>query len=140
MIDIAIAAALIQFGSIPTAPGITIDVNGSPTRLQPRIVRTGKDRIEVAYEEPVDTIPMTVHDGTNGILETTIPTISFEQPLALRNARTGLVTVYPTVIMRRAPTVVVKGSDSARAAYEIDTPAEAAPIDGGQCSPKAGVK
>lgn len=134
---IALAAALLQVGTALSVPGVSVDIDGRRTQLEPKVVTDDGKGILVAYGEPHDTVPMTVHDGTDGLLETTVPTISFDQPMAMRDSRTGLVTVYPDVLMHRTPTVIVKGSDTARSAYEIvkpTTPAEAAV---GVCTPKA---
>jgi len=134
---IAIAAAMLQVATAQTVPSVSMDVQGRRTTLDSRVLSDEDNRIVVAYSEPKDTIQMTVHDGTDGVLQTTIPTISFDQPLAIRNDRTGLVTVYPTVVMHRTPTVVVKGQDSARSQFEIGRPRSAAEAAVGVCTPKA---
>lgn len=133
----AIAAMLMQAVPALSVPGVSVDIEGRQTQLDPSIVSHDDKGIVVAYGEPKDTIPMTVHDGTNGVLDTSVPTISFDQPMALRDSRTGLVTVYPDVIMHRTPTVVVKGSDTARSAYEIGKPKTPAEAAVGVCTPKA---
>lgn len=115
----ALLTALLQVATVQSVPSISMDVDGRSTTLDSRVVSDSKSSILVVYSKPLNTIPMTVVDGTDGVLDTTIPTISFDQPLAVRNERTGLITVYPTVVMHRTPTVVVKGADSAGSAYRI---------------------
>lgn len=134
----AILTALLQAATVQSIPSISIDVDGRSTPLDSRVLLDAKDSVLVVYSKPLDIIPMTVVDGTGGMLETSVPTISFDQPLAMRNDRTGLITVYPTVVMHRTPTVVVKGADSARAAYEVAEPENAPEADLRVCKPRTG--
>lgn len=91
---------------------------------------------ERAAKRSRDVVRLKVDDGTDGAIPTTIPSITFDQPLALRDEDTGIVTIDRGTVIHRAPTVVVGGTDSARGAYAVGvarTPAEA---QAGVCRPR----
>jgi hypothetical protein len=138
----ALLAALVQAAtavaspvlSPPTVPTVAITIDGRTSTLPSRVLSRDADSVTVGYGRPVAAIPMIAADGTGGVLPMTVPTIAYDQPFALRNARTGEITTYPGIVERRTPTVVVVKSASAVDAYQVDEAPE--PAVGGSCSPR----
>lgn len=117
-----------------TVPVVTMEVGGRPVVMDSH-ARTDGHGMHVEYSLPSVTVPVELKDGTGGVIPMSIPDVSYDQPLVLRNARTGETHTVEGVVQHREPVMVVHGaSASARDAYRIGVPKDAAEAGAGVCA------
>lgn len=121
-----IALALLQAASVPakaelppmTVPKVSVRIDGEQKTLDSKVRSAGKDILLVDYSKSRTVVPAVLHDGTDGVVPMTVPGISYDQPLAYRDHRTGEIHVVPGVTEHREPVVVAKEA-SARDSYVV---------------------
>jgi hypothetical protein len=124
MINILSAALAIATASMQTYPPVntvdaeTVDANkamsipvisinqGAGPVVQPTTSRIQKDGSLLVKTVPTLKVPVYITDATKGVAPPTVPTLAFDQPLAIQNARTGQVTTFPGHVERKQPVVV----------------------------------
>ena len=99
------AAAAVQ---VPlSVPVITVDRCGEQINLEGEVTTLGPDGLIAKYNRPAPDVLVVIDDRTTSALAVSVPTIAYDQPLALLNARTGLVTEYPEIVQHHRPDSVV---------------------------------
>lgn len=88
-------------------PAITVDKCGAPVRLEAEVSEISPDTVVAQYKRPADTLPVIVDDRTASAMAVSVPTVAYDQPLVVRNIRTGQIVEYPEVVERRQPASVV---------------------------------
>lgn len=111
-----------------TIPRVTVEEHGQNKPMDSQIRTIAPDKIEIEYRKSRGEVPITMIDGTNGVIPMTMPKVSYDQPLVLKDVITGQITKIPGVVEHREP-VVVRSKDTAHHAYivfaEPQTEAEA---------------
>lgn len=127
---LAVAAAVQAPLSVPA---ITVDKCGAPVRLEAEVTELGSETVVAQYEHPAASVPVIVDDRTASAMAVSVPTVAYDQPLVLRNVRTGAIIEYPEVVQHRRPESVVTEIrtdqsfiSTATDAYIIDAPEPAA--------------
>jgi hypothetical protein len=103
-----------------TVPAMTAEVDGRVMKFDSTARVLGDELMHVEYHAPITTVPVVLEDGTNGAIPMTVPSVTYDQALVVRNVRTGEVHTVPGVIQHRAPVMVVR-SASARDSYVVGT-------------------
>ena len=83
----------------PTIPTMSMQVDGAQTRMDTIAIMRSDGRIEVRTIGPSATIPVQVVEVPG--VETTTPSISYEHPYAMKNARTGEIVAFDQIVVRR---------------------------------------
>lgn len=134
LIALALQAALPAM----TIPQVSVDQCGRKTHLAPDVTGIAPGEIRVDYKRPAQVVVATLDDGTDGVVPMTVPGLSYDQTLALRNERTGEIIEFKDVVERKTPVVVVDsprdGTASARAQYGVGVAGTAAETRAGVCS------
>lgn len=134
LIALALQAALPAM----TVPQVSVDLCGRATHLEAEVTGVSSDEITARYSRPAPVVRATLEDGTGGVVPMTVPGISYDQPLALRNEATGEIVVFDDIVQHRRPIVVPDvprdGAASARAQYGVGIPRTPAEARVGVCS------
>ena len=90
-----------------TVPALTVDKCGAPIRLEAEVTEISPDTVVAEYEYPAASLPVILDDRTSSAMAVSVPTVAYDQPLVLRNIRTGQIVEYPEIVEHRRPESVV---------------------------------
>ena len=86
---------------------IPVDNCEAPVRLEAGAPEIMPGTTIAQHSHNGSTLPVILDDRTDSAMAVSVPTVSYDQPLVMRNLRTGQIIEYPEIVEHRQPASTV---------------------------------